>query len=303
MTTNTHARILADSITTNGNRLTTFEIRLPKVLLSEINTHRAFSRNYSSSRAIPTTKFVEIDSFRPTRWLKNQAGMVAKDEEVYNPTATKLVWEQAIEASKEYSNLLADFGLHKQWANRPNDWHSIAKGVVSATEWNNFLWLRADSAAQPEMQELAEQIKELLAESQPQVLQPGEWHLPYVKTQRDLFELLRYYDNNNVELSEEDAITYSMACCAAVSYRTENIGLEKANDIYKKLFTGAKVHASPSEHIATPMQLPSTLNEKLEYMVATEGVTHLDRYQNLWSGNFKGFIQFRQLIANNVKLG
>jgi hypothetical protein len=33
------------------------------------------------------------------------------------------------------------------------------------------------------------------------------------------------------------------------------------------------------------------------------GVTHCDRFQKLWSGNFEGFIQHRQLIPNNVKRG
>ena len=303
MTKSRTAFILADTISPAGHRLTTFEIKLPKVLLAELNTHRALSRNFSSSRAIPTAKFVEIESFAPKAWLKNQAGMVAKNEEVDDVAQTQHIWKTAIQASKDYSKYLSELGLHKQWSNRPNDWHTIAKGVLSGTEWNNFLWLRADGDAQPELQELAFDIKELLAESEPQLLVPGEWHLPYVKTMKDLFDNVRYFDSNMVELSEKDAITYSMACCAAVSYRTENIGLEKANDIYKKLFTGAKVHASPSEHIATPMQTLDSLNDKLEYMFTTDGVTHIDRYQNLWSGNLKGFIQFRQLIENNVKLG
>jgi len=229
--------------------------------------------------------------------------MVAKNEEVGDIERVKEVWRNAIESSKEYSKQLNELGLHKQWTNRPNDWHTLAKGVTSATEWNNFLWLRADGDAQPELQELAYEIKDRLENHEPQLLNPGEWHLPYVKTIRDLFDNIRYYDHESNELSEKDAITYSMACCAAVSYRTENIGLEKANDIYKKLFTGAKVHASPSEHIATPMKLLESLNDKLEYMFTTDGVTHIDRYQNLWSGNVKGFIQFRQLIENNVKLG
>jgi len=55
MSKNSTAFILADSISPAGHRLTTFEIQLPKVLLAEYNTHRALSRNFSSSRAIPTS--------------------------------------------------------------------------------------------------------------------------------------------------------------------------------------------------------------------------------------------------------
>lgn len=298
------ASVLADSISSAGFRMTTFEITLPKVFLAEINTHRALSRNYSSSRAIPSSKFVEIDSFEPHTWLKNQAGMTAKTELIDDTQAAQTAWDTAINISKLTTQSLSKLGLHKQWANRPNDWHIMAKGVISATEWNNFLWLRNDTDAQPELQELAQHIETLLKSNDPRVLLPGEWHLPYVKIEKDevLGESL-YFDEQGKRLTEEEAIMYSMACCAAVSYRTENIGIEKASDILKKLFTGSKVHASPSEHIATPMEYLTSLNDKLEYMFTTDGVTHIDRYQNLWSGNLKGFIQYRQLIPNNVKLG
>ena len=121
MTKTRTAFILADTISPAGHRLTTFEIKLPKVLLAELNTHRALSRNFSSSRAIPTAKFVEIESFAPKAWLKNQAGMVAKNEEVDDVAQTQHIWKTAIQASKDYSKYLSELGLHKQWSNRPND--------------------------------------------------------------------------------------------------------------------------------------------------------------------------------------
>ena len=49
----TSAKIIADSVAPNGERLTTFELSYPRICHSELMTHRVFSRNASSSRAIP----------------------------------------------------------------------------------------------------------------------------------------------------------------------------------------------------------------------------------------------------------
>ena len=302
---NPTAKIIADSISPQGKRITTFEITLPKVLLAEYNTHSLIARNFSSTRAIPVDKQVKIESFEPIRWGKNQAGMVAKSEEVDDVEEARRVWLDAIEASRNYSEKLSSLGLHKQHAGRCNDWHVMAKGVTTATEFENFFWLRDADDAQPEIASLARQMKKLREENEPVLLYPGEWHLPYITTYRGEYcEWLDYLDPLSGEsLSIETARTVSMARCAAVSYRTEDIGLEKAQDIYTKLFSGQKVHASPAMHQATPMEDLPTITKKLEYMFGTEGVTHLDRYGALWSGNLQGWIQYRQLLPNHYKRG
>ena len=67
------AKIIADSISPQNNRLTTFLVTFPRIILSEINTHRMFSRNTSSSRAIPFEKMVgavQNDPFVPIAWQK-----------------------------------------------------------------------------------------------------------------------------------------------------------------------------------------------------------------------------------------
>lgn len=299
------AEILADSVSPAGKRITTFEINLPKVLLAEYNTHSLIARNFSSSRAIPVGKNVEIESFEPLYFGANQAGMVAKDEEIPLKAEALGVWKEIIDSCKLYSKILSDMGLHKQWANRPNDWHVMAKGVTTATEWANFLWLRNDEEAQPEIKELASLIQETLDNNIPQQLDIGEWHVPYIETRRD-YGKLSYIDPVSGDIfSAEDAVMISMARCAAVSYRTENIGIEKAKDIYKKLFSGRKVHASPAMHQATPMDELKlyNLHTALDYMLRTDGVTHLDKKGNLWSGNLVGWIQNRQLIPNHYKEG
>ena len=50
------AVIAADSINVKGKRITTFIVTMPRIVLAELNTHRVFSRNSASSRAIPFTK-------------------------------------------------------------------------------------------------------------------------------------------------------------------------------------------------------------------------------------------------------
>lgn len=302
---NPTAKILADSISPQGKRITTFEITLPKCLLAEYNTHALIARNFSSARAIPVNRNIEIESFYPIRWGKNQPGMVALDEEIEAIDSASAIWQQAIESCKEFSKQLSDLKLHKQWSNRLNDWHTMAKGVTTATEFENLFWLRDADDAQPEIADLVRQMKKLREENEPALLYPDEWHLPYITTYRGEYcEWLDYLDPLSGEsLSLETARTVSMARCAAVSYRTEDIGVEKAQDIYTKLFSGQKVHASPAMHQATPMEDLPTITKKLEYMFGTEGVTHLDRYGALWSGNLQGWIQYRQLLPNHYKRG
>lgn len=52
-------RVVADSAYMHNGvlyRLTTMVVKLPRIVLAELNTHRVFSRNSASSRAIPTRK-------------------------------------------------------------------------------------------------------------------------------------------------------------------------------------------------------------------------------------------------------
>ncbi len=72
------ATIVADSINSQGDRLTSLLITFPRILLSEVNTHRMLSKNTSSSRAIPFNKMVEAvqnDPFIPIAWQKDHKGM------------------------------------------------------------------------------------------------------------------------------------------------------------------------------------------------------------------------------------
>ena len=50
------AKIVADSINPQGDRITTYLLTFPRFILAELNTHRVFSKNSASSRAIPFEK-------------------------------------------------------------------------------------------------------------------------------------------------------------------------------------------------------------------------------------------------------
>jgi len=292
-----YAKVLADSLAPNGKRLTSFEIQLPKVFLAENNTHKAISKNFSSSRAIPVGKNNEVQSFEPQYYGANKAGMQSEGIIEY-PDKAKEVWFDIIRACKEGSQALQELGLHKQWSNRPNDWHTMAKGVTSGTDWDNFLWLRNDEDAQPEFQALASCIQECFDKSVPQLLLAGEWHLPYVETFRGAKSNQMYYRGSDGELlTLEEAKAISASCTAQVSYRRLNDSKEKALEVFGKLFSGKKPHLSPTEHSGTPI---SSEVVPFDPSTWTEGITHVRKDGTLCSGNFASFIQYRQTLPNNV---
>ncbi len=256
------------------------ELTYPRFIHSEFMTHRMFSRNASSSRAVPVQK--NIDAVKetpamPVHWGKNQAGMQAADEIEHKELAEtywKMASRTAADAAEVMSNVL---GLHKQVVNRVLEPFLDIKVIVTATEWYNFFKLRHHDDAQPEIHQLAIEMMDALMNSTPTLLQAGEYHLPYVRS-------------DEASLNLERAIKCSVARCARVSYMTHD---NKTPDIEKDIALADRLledgHMSPHEHQATPMQDTNQWRN---------GVTHMDREGSFWSGNFKSWIQHRQLIGN-----
>jgi hypothetical protein len=288
------ATIIADSINADGNRLTTFELVYPRFILAEVNTHRMLSKNSASSRAIPIAKMMELIDEAPAMpvfWGKNKPGMSASEELTGDQlTEAKIIWAEAKDTALEYVSRLDEAQLHKQIANRISEPWQMMKSVVSGTEWANILWLRNHDAAQPEFHELARCIKEEFDASVPQFLAPGQWHLPYIKSV--LVGNFGQEFENNVTLEQAQKI--SASCCAQVSYRKLDDSIEKALDIYEKLVGMDRQHASPFEHLGTPMK-PQTA-----WSVPDRGITHRDIKSKYWSANFQGFIQYRKLLPNEA---
>jgi len=77
-------KIIEDSLNPyNGIRLTTVQLRYWRGIHAEFMTHRVFSRNASSSRAIPVSTFLKQvwnDPATPVHWGANQQGMKARIE-------------------------------------------------------------------------------------------------------------------------------------------------------------------------------------------------------------------------------
>lgn len=273
----------------NGKEILTYELTYPRIVHAELMTHRLFSRNAASSRAIPIDKLIKLveeDCAMPAEWGLNQAGMQAKGVHEY-PIQCEAAWlkgaTRAIETSKELQAL----GLHKQVCNRPLECYQYIKTIVTATEWDNWFWLRDHEDADPTIQKLAREMWEAKEASTAQVLEPGQYHLPYVDSLEGM--------------TLDEAIKVSTSCCAQVSYRVLDDSLDKAIRIYDQLVTRSPVHASPFEHVATPMAYPCVANiqEGIQFDCMDVG-EHVDSNGNFWSGNLKAWEQYRQTIPNNA---
>ena len=298
------AKILADSISPEGVRMTTMEIEYPRFILAELNTHRMLSKNSASSRAIPVKamhQHIRDNTAGPVYWGKNQAGMKAKEcLDVEDTVEAMMIWEQARDSALDYASQLADLELHKQITNRVTEPWMLMKTVISGTEWANYFWLRDHADAQPEIALLAHKMHQAYNASTPVLLQPGEWHLPYVTTARYVpTGELQYFDSDFNRISLQDAKFVSSSCCAQVSYRKSDDTLEKARKIYAQLIESEPAHASPVEHQATPMDVESMC--RFEPETWEPGVTHVSANSDLWSGNLRGWIQHRKLVPGEAR--
>ena len=244
------AKVIADSISPGGVRLTTLEVTMHRFVLAEFNTHRVFSRNSASSRAIPMKKFRRRaleETMWPLWWGANQAGMQAREElKGWRLIVAKRLWELALQLNCLIHWGLEKVGLHKQISNRllePWVAHTV---IVTSTEWENFFAQRCHPDAMPEMRECAERMREALGNSAPKRLEYGDYHLPYA----DQFspEILPTADYRGT------VVKVSVARCARVSYLTQDGRRDHREDLqlYNRLSAQTPPHASPMEHVATP---------------------------------------------------
>jgi thymidylate synthase ThyX len=297
------AKVLADSVSPAGQRLTTLEATFPRFILAEFNTHRVFSRNSASSRAIPVAKQLRRildDPYVPIEFGSNQPGMQAgaplqgaaleaaeaewlrsRDDAVRRVLG--LMTNPEIVAGHEDLRSCLDvaeaarknppdewLNVHKQVANRllePFMWHTV---IVSSTTWENFWNLRRHPDAQPEIRLIATKMQEAINASEPSRLAADEWHLPLIG------------DADREEAaSHEELIKVSVGRCARVSYLTHAGTRDLAADVtlYERLLESG--HMSPMEHVARPM-------------------TSAELEAGEWSGNFLGWLAHRKLIPGEA---
>jgi thymidylate synthase ThyX len=260
----------------SGKEIVTFEIEYQRFIHAEFLTHRKFSRNSASSRAIPIEKMINHVWNNPSEfvyWGKNKKGMSAGEELTgWRLRVAKWLWKlYAKDACIKAWILSKVTGAHKQNVNRILEPYQNIKVVVTATDWNNFFALRDHKDAQPEIKYLAHMMRIALDNSDPQLLQIGEWHIPYVDSKE----------------GTEDNLKMSASLCAQVSYRTANDSQATADKIYQQLVVSRPVHASPTEHQAQVLNGLESGN-----------------FMGKFSGNFDwSFLQWRQTIPHNTVHG
>lgn len=284
------AKIILDSISDTGVRLTTFEVTLPRKVLAEYNTHKIISKNSASSRAIPVKKMLKMvqeNPYVPSKWGKNQRGMQAyQDVLPEEAVEAEKAWLKARDLAVAQVERLLDLGIHKQIANRllePFMWHTI---LSTATEWSNFFNLRNNPEADPDIQVPAKLMQDAYEKSTPNLVKVGDWHLPLIYSE-DLPLKEKY--------GLKGLIKVSIGRCARVSYLTHD-GVrdwEKDIELYDRLMSNG--HLSPAEHVATPYE-PYNSDHKVASMIR---VSNGDR----WFGNFRGWVQYRKLVPNEFDYG
>lgn len=295
------AKIIADSISPRGVRLTTMLLKYPRFVHAEFMTHRMFSRNASSSRAIPVEKMIQAiidEPAMPIHWGKNQKGMQAAQElSIDEQRQAMRGWMEAMMEAVDNARMLNDLGLHKQIVNRVLEPFSHITVVVTATEWNNFLHLRDHEDAQPEIAELARCVRVELELSDPVLLQPGQWHLPFVDVAVEYAVVERLCQVGRItrdmpKPAEVYAVLVKMSAarCARTSYLTHdklNPTIDEDVALFERLVGSSPLHASPTEHQATPDSWYKGDFE--EYGAGYENRT--------LHGNLSGWIQHRKLLA------
>lgn len=302
MTNRIKVRIVEDSVSEDGNRLTTVHMRYPRIIHAELMTHRVFSRNARSSRAVPVKTMLEEvinEPFIPWHWGKNQKGMQASEEcntpivleeeySLYSDVLSReMAWLRARDQAYMVAKAFSDAGYHKQIANRLLEPFMYIDTLVSSTDWDNFFYLRDHSDAEPHIHDLARAAIDEYNFSVPKLLHNGTWHLPYVT------------EEEKATLGIEICKQLSVVRCARISYRPFDGKSDIASELdrYNKLVVSKPMHASPTEHQATP-------DKWIKWDTTAEYAKNVEKYgwtQPSFHGNFKGWIQFRKLLQGEYK--
>jgi thymidylate synthase ThyX len=282
------ARVLLDSVSPAGHRVTTMEVVMHRFVLAEFNTHRAFSRNSASSRAIPVSKMIKQvmdDPAIPLKWSAEQRGMQG-GETIERPGYALSVWLDARDNAVECASALVKTSVHKSVVNRllePFAWHTV---IVTATGWDNFFTQRCTQYAQPEIRAVALLMHKSISASKPQLLDYGQWHTPLVTYAADHDLTDPWYSDVDVRKN------VSAARCARVSYLTHDgrRDFKKDLELYDRLVSADPPHWSPLEHVCTPDPVLGT-DQLLHDPTDSRWVTGSARPTNL-----RGWVQLRHVV-------
>ena len=238
---NITVEIVLDSISVySGTRATTMLVEFPRFILPQFNTHRRFSKNSASSRALSFDKVLEklkAKYYMPQLWLADHQGMqtsVLVSERQHS--IANAIWKSSMYSAIAHAYLLNKVGVSKQYVNRIIEPYAYVKVLVTSTEWQNFFNQRDDYHAQYEIQVLARRMRQALQQSIPTTLEKGQWHLPFIA-------------GALLELPLEERLLVSAARCARTSYgRNAGYSVKKDMDLSINTLLGSPPHMSPFEH-------------------------------------------------------
>ena len=267
------AKVIAHSRVSGAPDLITLQVRFPWWLLPEMNTHRVFSRNYGSTRAIPIMRLIDEatnDPALPHVWTSHRPGMQGGDD----LDEIQIEWAKdhyfaARDAAVAAAKGMLDIGIAKQNANRLLMPFIHVEGIITSTEWSNFFDLRCHPDADPTMRALADAMRDAIegSDADDKVLDTGDWHLPYI-------------GENDILALEPDWKTLAMisaARCARVSFLNHD---GSAPDIEKDIALAKRLleskHMSPSEH---------------------QAIADPENWNQHQHANFRGWRQHRHMVA------
>lgn len=312
-------KVILDSISPNGKRLTTVEMTYPRFIHAEFMTHRDRARNAASSRAIPWKRLKK--SFRSKVHDESYGTVSAEHAESANPQledyedncmfkmimtepviplsfdgeqkgmqsaspiedqeGAKKIWLEARDNAVKSADALAALGVHKSICNRLTEPFMWITVLCTATEWNNFFRLRCHPAAEKHFQKIAYMVKDALEHSRPIARMSGELHLPYLDEE----------EADEAEMAQRREIIHrvdywrkvSVGRCARLSYLTHD---------------GKR---SPDEDVALAERLirpPGDVDEEVMHASPFEHVAEASRDSAYRSGPFLGWKQYRKEFRN-----
>lgn len=210
-------------------------------------------------------------------------------------------------SKKDFLNSkIAQTDLGKKW---------ISENLITELDWFKY----NKGQAEIHMMALAEAMWDAYNESTPKELQPGEWHIPF-RNKIDEGNVVMITKDGHLMSIQEAYIKLSTAMCARTSYTVvgdeKEFGYDKQIELHDRMVNQVPFHASPFEHNARAMSeeeytshvkgvgtwyneydvpFTSTSGGFPTYFKSNDGK---DEWEYGWSRNFKGFIQYRELLEN-----
>lgn len=291
------AKIIADSVSPQGVRLTTMEVEYPHAIHKDIMTHCAFERNFLSFRAFPpekVIKMIQADPFIPESFTKRAKGM-AQGEPVENRERmlAESIWFEHRRHAIRTAERMLKLDIGKDQVNFILQDHAWIRGIITATHWDNFWALRADAppeaAPRPEVRRIATLMKQAYTNNIPADVNWNEYHLPFVYPNEQAAGVRSAYDGDWNFWKK-----VSTGRCARISYLTHDGIRDPWHDV--RLHDGllGNGHMSPFGHVAKPRMIV----DRNPHGLSRAGKYNPERDPMNYGGKFYGWDPYRKEIPN-----